>query len=174
MSFLVKQVSAAVPAFSYLIMSDHILFSIILFFLFLLIFLIKKYRLWKAENKTRLHTLVKQIATSNRMQLSVTDHFREKTLGFDMAKQKVLYIDLKNNIIRIVDMEDIDNCKLIKKQLSIQMELIYHDQDKAPLTITFFNKISDRKWRRNKLEEKARYWEVLMNGILHKNLHAEA
>lgn len=91
-----------------------------------------------------------------------------------MAKQKVLYIDLKNNIIRIVDMEDIDNCKLIKKQLSIQMELIYHDQDKAPLTITFFNKISDRKWRRNKLEEKARYWEVLMNGMLHKNLHAEA
>ncbi len=108
------------------------------------------------------------------MQLSITDHFRKKTLGFDLVKHKVLYVDLKNNIIRIVDMEDIDNCRLIKKQLSIQMELIYQDQDKAPLTITFFNKFSDHKWRRNKLEKKARYWEVLMNGILNKNLHARA
>lgn len=106
------------------------------------------------ENKLGLHEFAKQIAASNRMQLSITDHFQEKTLGFDMIKNKALYIDLRNNIIRIVELSEVHNCTLIKKQLSTQMELIYRNQDKAPLTITFFDKFRDRKWRRKKLEKK--------------------
>lgn len=124
--------------------------------------------MWKLKNKQGLHEFAQQIAASHRMQLSITDHFQKKTLGFDFIRNKVLYIDLTNNMIRIVEMNDVHNCRLIKKQLSTQMELIYHNQDKAPLTITFFDKFRDRKWTRTKLEKKALYWEVLMNGILNK------
>lgn len=148
-------------------MSDQIIFSLI--FIFLSIVLIRTYRMWKEKNKLGLHEFAKQIAASNRMQLSITDHFQEKTLGFDMIKNKALYIDLRNNIIRIVELSEVHNCTLIKKQLSTQMELIYRNQDKAPLTITFFDKFRDRKWRRKKLEKKALYWEVFMNGILSKS-----
>lgn len=147
-------------------MSDHITFSFILITLFFLFMLAKNYYKWKFNNGERQRQFPLQIAASNRMQLSVTDHFQNKTLGFDKLKNKMLFIDLGNNIIQVVDMRDIGDCKLIKKQLSIQLELNYEDQSKDPLTITFYNKFRDYKWMRNKLEKKAIYWEKLMSRVL--------
>ncbi|WP_316818613.1 hypothetical protein [Pedobacter nyackensis] len=147
-------------------MSDHIVFSIGLFFLFFFIYLVKNIGKWKANNGERLDRFPKQVAASNKMQLSVTDHFQDKTLGFDTQKNKMLFIDLGNNIIQIVDMNDVGECKLIKKRLSIQLEVNYEDHGKHPLTITFYNKFRDYKWMRSKLEQKASYWESFMNKIL--------
>lgn len=149
-------------------MSDHIIFSIALILLFFLIYLAKNLGKWKAYNGERLDRFPKQVAASNRMQLSVTDHFQQKTLGFDTRKNKMLYIDLVNNIIQIVDMNDVGECKLIKKQVSIQLEVNYEDHAKSPLTITFYNKFRDYKWMRSKLEQKAIYWESFMNKILNE------
>lgn len=147
-------------------MSDHITFSLILIAVAFIILLIKKYRKWNANRGERLDTFSTQIASSNRMNLSITDHFQKKTLGFDELKNKMLYIDLGNNIVQVVDMNDVGDFKLIKKQVSIQLELNYQDQEKPPLTITFYNKFRDYKWMRGKLEKKAVYWESLMNRVL--------
>lgn len=149
-------------------MSDHILFSIVLIFLFFLIYLVKNRGKWKANNAGRLDRFPSQVAANNRMKLAVTDHFQNKTLGFDTGKNKMLYIDLRNNIIQIVDMNDVGECKLIKKQVSIQLEVNYEDQSKNPLTITFYNKFRDYKWMRTKLEKKAIYWESFVNKILNE------
>ncbi|MNT91617.1 hypothetical protein D3C72_2327490 [compost metagenome] len=68
-------------------------------------------------------------------------------------------------------MNDVGDCKLIKKQVSIQLEVNYQDQEKAPLTITFYNKFRDYKWMRSKLEKKAVYWESLMSRVLTERIN---
>lgn len=113
-----------------------------------------------------------QIAANNRLDFSVTDHFQHKTLALDKLKNKMLYIDLRNDVIQVVDMNDIGDFKLIRKQVSIQLELNYQDQTKDPLTITFYNKLWDYKWMRNKLERKAVYWEELISRVLSKKYGA--
>lgn len=149
-------------------MSDHIIFSLMLIAIGLLILGVKNYRKWSVNRGERLDNFSTQIASSNRLKLSVMDHFQKKTLGFDELKNKMLYIDLGNNIIKVVDLNDVGDFKLIKKLVSIQLEVNYQDQDKEPLTITFYNKFRDYKWMRNKLEQKAVYWESLMNQVLSK------
>lgn len=149
-------------------MSDHIIFSLMLIAIGLLILGVKNYRKWSVNRGERLDNFSTQIASSNRLKLSVMDHFQKKTLGFDELKNKMLYIDLGNNIIKVVDLNDVGDFKLIKKLVSIQLEVNYQDQDKEPLTITFYNKFRDYKWMRNKLEQKAIYWESLMNQVLSK------
>lgn len=149
-------------------MSDHIIFSLMLIAIGLLILGVKNYRKWSVNRGERLDNFSTQIASSNRLKLSVMDHFQKKTLGFDELKNKMLYIDLGNNIIKVVDLNDVGDFKLIKKLVSIQLEVNYQDQDKEPLTITFYNKFRDYKWMRNKLEQKAVYWESLMNQVLTK------
>ena len=149
-------------------MSDHIIFSLMLIAIGLLILGVKNYRKWSVNRGERLANFSTQIASSNRLKLSVMDHFQKKTLGFDEFKNKMLYIDLGNNIIKVVDLNDVGDFKLIKKLVSIQLEVNYQDQDKEPLTITFYNKFRDYKWMRNKLEQKAVYWESLMNQVLSK------
>lgn len=150
-------------------MSDHITFAIFLIALFFLFIVVKRYIKWKSNKREQLRRFPLQIAASNRMQLSVTDHFQNKTLGFDTFKHKILYIDVENNLVQVVDMNDVADCKLIKKQVSIQLELNYKDPSRAPLTITFYHKFRDYKWRRNKLEKKADYWELLMSQVLSGN-----
>jgi uncharacterized protein YpuA (DUF1002 family) len=147
-------------------MADHITFSLILISIGLLFFAVKRYMKWSISSGERLDNFSTQIASSNRMKLSVTDHFQKKTLGFDERKNKMLFIDLGNNIIKVVDLKDVGDFKLIKKLVSIQLEVNYQDQDKEPLTITFYNKFRDYKWMRNKLEQKAIYWESLMSQVL--------
>lgn len=142
------------------------MFSLVLIALFFCILLAKNYKKWKSDKRERLNRLSMQIAATNRLHLSVTDHFQHKTLGFDELKNKMLYIDLSNDIIQVVDMSDIGDFKLIKKQVSIQLELNYQDQARTPLTITFYNKFRDYKWMRNKLEKKAVYWEGLVSQLL--------
>jgi hypothetical protein len=154
-----------------LAMSDHITFSLILIAVAFVILLIKNYRKWNANRGERLDAFSTQIASSNRMKLSITDHFQKKTLGFDELKNKMLYIDLGNNIVQVIDMNDVGDFKLIKKQVSIQLELNYQDQEKAPLTITFYNKFRDYKWMRSKLEKKAVYWESLMSRVLTERIN---
>lgn len=144
-------------------MSNYFIFSITLISFFFLIFTVRKIAQWKIKSKTQLHLLVTHVAAGNRLNLSIKDYYQKKALGLDPVKRKILYIDLDNYIVHIVDLKDIDNCRLIKKQLGTQLELIYYDQDKAPLTIAFFNKFADPTWARHKLERRARNWEVLLN-----------
>ncbi len=151
-------------------MSDHITFSLILISIAFLIFAVKNYMKWRISSGERLDNFSTQIASSNRLKLSVLDHFQKKTLGFDELKNKMLYIDLGNNIIQVVDLNDVGDFKLIKKLVSIQLEVNYQDQDKEPLTITFYNKFRDYKWMRNKLEQKAIYWESLMSQVLNNKI----
>lgn len=151
-------------------MSDHITFSLILISIAILIFAVKNYMKWRVSSGERLDNFSTQIASSNRLKLSVLDHFQKKTLGFDELKNKILFIDLGNNIIQVVDLNDVGDFKLIKKLVSIQLEVNYQDQDKEPLTITFYNKFRDYKWMRNKLEQKAIYWESLMSQVLNDKI----
>lgn len=153
-------------------MSDIIVFFFLLLSFFLIIFLVRY--LPGSNRNPALAILARKVAESHQLRLAHTDHFNQKVLALDKRQQKLLYLDMQNNINRVINLKDIEDCKLIARMLSIQIELICRNEQQEPLSIIFFNQFADRKWRRRKLIKKAIYWESLLKGILHKNQHALA
>lgn len=146
-------------------MSAHFFYALLLsFFSLWLLFL--RYR-WRRRKKIRLNLerVLLQVSGAHTLEISISDRFRYKIIGLDRKKKKLIYIDYKLSRAVLVNLQEVCRYKLIRKQLSIQLELVFHDQARDPLSISFYRQFEDGRFRQRMLEQKAAYWSVLLGMV---------
>lgn len=120
-----------------------------------------------SQKKEKLFRKLKMIAAITELNIIKTDYFSNKLLALDLLGQKLVFLDYhnyKNNVI--IDLDDVEECKLIVKRLTIQLEIIFKDPLKAPYSIVFYQKFVSPEALRRHLTSKSRQWKRKISEIL--------
>jgi|GEM_PF-1127501 len=124
-----------------------------------------------SRRKEKLFRKLKMIAAITKLNIIKTDYFSHKLLALDLLGQKLVFLDYhnyENNII--IDLDEVEECKLIAKRLTIQLEIIFKDPFKSPYSIVFYQKFVSPEVLRRHLTRKSRQWKKKISDILSNNL----
>lgn len=92
-----------------------------------------------------------------------TDYFAKKALALDLRNKKLIYLDHANDTNNvIIDTNDLQECRLIRKNLCVKIDLIFTDPDKQRRSIIFYQRYVNPEFTRSGLTVKARYWKHIL------------
>lgn len=138
------------------------------------VFVYIKKQVVHSKRKEKLFRKLKLIAAITKLNIIKTDYFSHKLLALDLLGQKLVFLDYhnyENNII--IDLDEVEECKLIAKRLTIQLEIIFKDPLRAPYTIVFYQKFISPEALRRHLARKSKQWKKKISGVLSNNLELE-
>lgn len=108
--------------------------------------------------------VLRQIAENLDLNAEDTQIFEHMLLTFDRDDNSLLYISNYEGIAyRTIYLDQVDSCRLIMKDISIQLEFSYKEPYRASDTIVFYQKYLHRRRKRAELLEEAK---KLRNRIL--------
>lgn len=134
----------------------NILVPLILILLALLYFTYLEVQ--KGNQKRKLQQKITDLSQQKELRPTVIDQFQFQLIALDPLNKKLIHLNNKKETV--IDLRNIKACNLIFKILSVQLELVYHeDHPKSAFTIVFYRKFIDKKNIRRALTRKAKRWE---------------
>lgn len=144
---------------------NAIVVCIITFIVVMLIVIIAKKFFFNTNNV--LKDKMDEYAINNGLELTHYESLKNSIIGLDTFERKLVYIS--KDLDMVVDIDDVLKCNLINKQITVQLELIYHDTFRKPLCIPFYRKSYDAAAKKGKIVNKSIFWNYTIQKMLNEN-----
>ena len=129
--------------------------SLFLFFLYGIFLVVQIFH--DRRHKKIMH----KIAENLNLKCENTEIFSRMLISLDPRSNTLIYISNYSGIeLRTINLDMVGSCKLIMKELSIQLELSYKEQFKASDTLVFFQKYLHPEHRRTMLHKRSKAWKT--------------
>lgn len=111
----------------------------------------------------RLTIMMREVGALRGLTISDYQLLGDQVVAIDRQQGVLIFLNYSHRVSsRIVDLKEISDCRIILRQLVVQLELTYHTPSRGPLSISFFRKYSDPSYKRNSRTNLAIYWKGLI------------
>ncbi|MEQ8924642.1 MAG: hypothetical protein RLO81_02450 [Fulvivirga sp.] len=118
---------------------------------------------WSNRRKTKMMNALQLLAKQHGLQLSETEVWNDKGLGYDLAKKVLIYIDIQNQSVteKTVNIQDVQEIKIITNRDIVTIQLLKHTREAINLEI--FNTLFDEPLNGGYHLLLAKKWVDLLN-----------
>lgn len=122
----------------------------------------------------KLILMMREIAELRNLNILHFKVLHDKIIAIDEPKETLIFLDhaqMENN--RIVHLHEVRECNILLKHTVVQLELMYNDPFRTPLSVPFYRKYIDPPYKRKSLTESALWWKKTLTAHLEQETMQE-